>query len=143
VETGVGQGDAEGGVSNADDVPWAVVVDVGIGVTIRHRAGPHSFEFETFEHTGTEQNPETGEYDVVLYEEATEGPGLLGGTADIAKAARYVHGFIKWDGCSHLYFGDDDGYLHVCGSRNWVQLTKTLDAVLALARSALPTLADW
>lgn len=31
----------------------------------------------------------------------------------------YVHGVVKWDGCSHIYFGDDfgnpDGYLHLYG----------------------------
>lgn len=31
---------------------------------------------------------------------------------------KYLHGMIKWDSCSHLYFGMDeerDGYLHLCG----------------------------
>ncbi|MHA1840449.1 MAG: hypothetical protein ACTSYW_00595 [Candidatus Heimdallarchaeota archaeon] len=33
----------------------------------------------------------------------------------------YVSGTIKWDGCSHLWFGEEkedgthDGYLHLCG----------------------------
>lgn len=26
----------------------------------------------------------------------------------------YLKGTIKWDGCSHLHFGDE-GYLHLCG----------------------------
>jgi len=31
---------------------------------------------------------------------------------------KYVKAYIKWDGCSHLYFGEGepaDGYLHLCG----------------------------
>lgn len=32
---------------------------------------------------------------------------------------RYLYGTIKWDSCSHLYFGDEDGdgYLHLCGAQ--------------------------
>jgi hypothetical protein len=26
----------------------------------------------------------------------------------------YLYGTIKWDGCSHIYFGDS-GYIHLCG----------------------------
>lgn len=35
---------------------------------------------------------------------------------------KYLHGMIKWDSCSHLYFGMDeerDGYLHLCGVRSF------------------------
>ncbi|OQM82044.1 hypothetical protein [Rhodococcus sp. 66b] len=31
---------------------------------------------------------------------------------------KYLIGTIKWDSCSHLYFGidsDNDGYVHMCG----------------------------
>jgi len=33
------------------------------------------------------------------------------------EAERYLSGTIKWDGCSHIYFGDGDnnGYIHLCG----------------------------
>lgn len=37
----------------------------------------------------------------------------------------YIKGVIKWDGCSHIYFGrigDDgnsDSYLHLCGKDDW------------------------
>lgn len=35
-----------------------------------------------------------------------------------------VSGFIKWDGCSHLYFGHEknDGYLHLCGGFYFAKL---------------------
>lgn len=28
---------------------------------------------------------------------------------------KYISGSMKWDGCSHFYFGDKDGYIHLCG----------------------------
>jgi len=36
----------------------------------------------------------------------------------------YLTGFIKWDGCSHIWFGEEedgkqDGYLHLCGKYCW------------------------
>ena len=36
----------------------------------------------------------------------------------------YLNGTIKWDGCSHIYFGEKtetghDGYLHLCGRHSW------------------------
>ena len=41
----------------------------------------------------------------------------------------FISGFIKWDGCSHLYFGDGDGYLHLCGKAYFKELKEVLDAV--------------
>jgi hypothetical protein len=31
------------------------------------------------------------------------------------EGGRYVDGYIKWDKCCHYYFGDKNGYLHLCG----------------------------
>lgn len=44
----------------------------------------------------------------------------------------YVEGFIKWDGCSHVWFGekeeDDsrDGYIHLCGKDSWLKHSKVM-----------------
>jgi len=54
------------------------------------------------------------------------------GVMDIAERQPYLKGSIKWDGCSHLWFGDvsqKDGYLHLCGVEDWMNhciLMKTL-----------------
>lgn len=40
---------------------------------------------------------------------------------------RYMHGFIKWDGCCHFYF--DDGFLHLdymCGIESHSNLLKKI-----------------
>ncbi len=44
----------------------------------------------------------------------------------------YLKGFIKWDGCSHLYFGDK-GYIHLCGKVDFENHKKVLDAVWEVA----------
>jgi len=31
----------------------------------------------------------------------------------------YLECLIKWDSCSHFWFGDDDSYLHLCGVGNF------------------------
>jgi hypothetical protein len=30
-----------------------------------------------------------------------------------------MNGCIKWDGCSHITFGDSDRYMHLCGKHHW------------------------
>lgn len=30
-----------------------------------------------------------------------------------------MKGCVKWDGCSHLTFGDSDRYMHLCGKHHW------------------------
>lgn len=41
----------------------------------------------------------------------------------------FVKGVIKWDGCSDIYFGDEDGYLHFCGYRCFEDIKKVIDAI--------------
>jgi hypothetical protein len=48
----------------------------------------------------------------------------------------YLRGYIKWDGCSHFWFGDKndedehgDGYIHLCGYiyfKNHIKLMELL-----------------
>jgi hypothetical protein len=59
-------------------------------------------------------------------------------TTDRAEAEPYVRGTIKWDGCSHVYFGDEDGYLHLCGRRSFDDLRALLDRAWAVAASEMP-----
>ena len=40
----------------------------------------------------------------------------------------YLEGTIKWDGCSHLYFGESGthGYLHFCGKESYTRHTELM-----------------
>ena len=44
-------------------------------------------------------------------------------------AERYVDGFVKWDGCSHVRFGDENAQLHVCGKSAFDKLATVLAAI--------------
>lgn len=52
----------------------------------------------------------------------------------------FLSGGIKWDGCSHLYFGEKDdtgsktdGYLHLCGIDGMQELREVLKKVYEVA----------
>ena len=55
----------------------------------------------------------------------------------------YVAGSIKWDGCSHVWFGEKDqnekrdGYLHLCGKQCWVNHSKVMSKLWDLAASKI------
>jgi len=50
-------------------------------------------------------------------------------TEDFNDAERYISGSVKWDGCSHFNFGDEEGYLHLCGGSDIGKLQNTLRVI--------------
>ena len=54
----------------------------------------------------------------------------------------YVHGDIKWEGCSHIWFGEDDseGYLHLCGRSVWERHCGVMSEVFEYASR---TITNW
>jgi len=85
----------------------------------------YCMEFEVYEVGGYEENRETGKYDV---------------PCDLKL---YVTGTIKWDGCSHLWFGEkeendkQDGYLHLCGKYWWKNHIDMMNALYELAEKTI------
>jgi hypothetical protein len=55
----------------------------------------------------------------------------------------YLEGFIKWDGCSHVYFGakdengERDGYLHLCGKTHWRRHAEVMMKIYELAEKTI------
>jgi hypothetical protein len=51
----------------------------------------------------------------------------------------YLKGTIKWDGCSHIYFGneDNDGYIHMCGKGCFNKHIEIINALWELARTKI------
>lgn len=55
----------------------------------------------------------------------------------------YVTGTIKWDGCSHIWFGEknaegkQDGYLHLCGKIFWTRHAAVMLAIYELAEKTI------
>ncbi len=84
----------------------------------------YQMEFEVYEVGGGEENKETGKYDVPCNLEL------------------YLTGAIKWDGCSHIWFGEkeegkQDGYLHLCGKYCWEKHNKMMNALFELAAKTI------
>ena len=50
---------------------------------------------------------------------------------------KYISGRIKWDGCSHIWFGDENGYMHLCGKSDFYLLAKVMDAVWKIAETEI------
>lgn len=60
--------------------------------------------------------------------------------ASIDAAAVYVHGMIKWDGCSHLSFpASAECMTHICGVGGWVDWITLMQRLMALG----PTIPKW
>lgn len=54
----------------------------------------------------------------------------------------YLTGVIKWDGCSHVWFGEEedgkqDGYLHLCGKTCWKRHCEVMMAIYELAEKTI------
>lgn len=79
--------------------------------TVVYKPGTASVEFECYEWMAVDEK------DTPQYELKGSGNGFGDCMPDISKAETYITGVVKWDGCSHFYFGgsDNDGYLHLCG----------------------------
>lgn len=50
----------------------------------------------------------------------------------------YLSFMIKWDGCSHINFGKENGYLHLCGEHFWSLHCKLMTWLFAWAKKEIP-----
>lgn len=59
-----------------------------------------------------------------------------------AAAPSYLRALIKWDGCSHVYFGEEGGYVHICGAESWANHCKLMEWLYKEAIKLMPQLGD-
>ena len=53
-----------------------------------------------------------------------------------------VRGFIKFDGCSHLYL--NDGYIHLCGVDEWKRFIAILERIREFVNANYtPLIGNW
>ena len=64
-------------------------------------------------------------------------------TDDLNQAEMLVKGSIKWDGCSHNTFGEEDGYLHACSRQEMVRFGKLFDVLFDIAQELMPGVAGY
>lgn len=51
----------------------------------------------------------------------------------VSETEHYLKGDIRWDGCSHFNFGNENGYMHLCGKSCYNNMTKVLEALWKVA----------
>jgi len=47
---------------------------------------------------------------------------------EVMETEDYLTGYIKWDGCSHIWFSDE-GYKHLCGKSFWDNHAKVMSTI--------------
>lgn len=122
-----------------DPITEGVLFDTAHSLVIHWQAHSHWLEFDAKE---GDQQPD-GSW-IYHWDNDKGGPEY---GADFARGERFVAGTVKWDGCSHLNFGDSDGYLHLCGGSGYRTLIFVLETIQRLAMEHCPnldpTLADF
>lgn len=105
-------------------------IETNDNFTIVYEYDPEPFrvEFEIYEVIAHDK-AENGEFTVPNYE-GIDGCGCDDKmTTDIEKANKYIEGIVKWDGCSHFTFGDQEGYMHLCGKHSIKNLLEVIQKV--------------
>lgn len=79
-----------------------------------------------------------GESDSFLYEKKNSNHGM-DSTEDLDDAQIFVSGDIKWDGCSNIYFNEqDNGMIHFCDKKSTVDLGIMLGRLYDIASEVIP-----
>lgn len=108
---------------------WKTIVTKDFTYHIKENEGMAGIEFEVYEVVGWEMKGAR------LYEKkGAEVLPTIEHTTVIEEAATFIRGWIKWDGCSHFWFGDENQYLHLCGLDRIARLKDVLDVLIAEAK---------
>lgn len=91
-------------------------------LTVIYSYSEHWTDFRAYEIIYTE---DTGKH----FYEIKGSTGSGDETSDIKEAQTYIKGVVKWDGCCHYYFGDEDGYIHLCGGGNIKNLMEVVKKI--------------
>lgn len=92
------------------------------GVTVRYEVDGASVKFFAAEVTGVQE-------DGTKFYWRKGADSSMGDTSDFNDAERYIDGMVKWDGCSHYNFGDENGYLHLCGAADIEKLGNVVETI--------------
>lgn len=107
-----------------------------IDCTVRLEMEEISMRFEVFEVQGMAEGDEPGVYCVPLYERKGA-ESSNDNTESLDEAQPLLRGSIGWDACSHVYFGDN-GYIHLCGGRSWLNFMEATKRIWEIAKKELP-----
>lgn len=94
--------------------------ELGVDVIYEKIEG-HWSEFRCYEIVYTSNNKNSYEKLGAISSEDT--------TENIDEAQTLVKGIVKWDGCCHYTFGDEDGYIHLCGGNSVKRLSEIIKKI--------------
>ena len=114
------------------DTPAAVPVEPSVrhsrelGFTVVAVPHSHHVEFKVYEIEGWRKGQTPGVFDVPLWHR--DGASTYPDTVDtLEEASLYLHGSVKWDGCSNWYFDEQDSVmLHGCCRRDVLRLGEVM-----------------
>jgi len=77
--------------------------------TVSFQNNNHSVDFNAYEIAGR-YSKNNKDFTIPFYLKSNNDE-----TENINEAKTMIRGTVKWDGCSHYYFGDCDGYMYLYG----------------------------
>lgn len=102
-------------------------------VIIATTSNAHVVDFKAYEVIGTEGD------DGPLIFETPGSQTPFPGTTKLEEAAVYVHGDVKWDGCSNWHFDhQDEVMLHFCDKDSAVKIGALLGRMYDIAKELMP-----
>lgn len=131
------------------ETPWTLRTFEDVGYVVRYKLDPSCLymtveayhivgDYGELEAKGRPASPDRPF--VYLRRGATTSGDVVD---NLAEAGRWLHGEIKWDGCSNISIdAQDDCMLHFCGRSEAVAVGGLLGALYDLAHEVMPR-ADW
>jgi hypothetical protein len=106
-----------------------------LGYSVVLLAGEYRMGFKVHKITATDITQLNPDGTVSVYERQWEEAGTFNaGTVELDKAATYLSGTIKWDGCCDMKFdAQEECMLHFCGIEGVQNLGKLLEKLYNLA----------
>jgi hypothetical protein len=101
--------------------------DIGMIVLYEHEPSGAHVNFKCYEISGYSQGV-LGLFDIPFF--SKKGAESSDDTTEkIEDAQTLICGTVKWDGCCHYNFGDEDGYIHLCGKHSTKNLIEVIQRV--------------
>lgn len=89
-----------------------------------------------FQYVMTKQSDHTINFDV--YEVLSWGPNDDTKTFDVpSRTQLYLKAYMKWDGCYHFWFGESDGYQHLCGNAEIEKHISVMNKCIEFAKTKI------
>jgi len=107
-----------------------------INCVARIKKEEHSLEFWVYEVIGHSADNKGG-FTVKNFEKKGS-TSSQDDTSNLDEAHPMFRGLIKWDACSHVNFGDEDGYIHLCGGRSWFTFMEAQKRIWQISMKELP-----